>query len=315
MTVVIFFRVFYSMSSRSNLYRLDRKEVERLYHSRNVSDRVHETGESSGGATVSPRDIQQEAIAGPSTQVYNPIQEHQENEDSSDSNDESPFVDESPGSEEEAAFNEEPLEVASVAEKFISWHLKYNVSENATNDLLSWFKDHHFPQLPRTIKTLKMKSRLPDVTVQRMGDGQFCYFGLQDMIKHILSWQTAPIQSYYELQFGIDGIPLTSSSRSTFWPILVKIKAFPNVLPVAVYHGISKPRDVHDYMREFVNELNTVLQHGVEYGNKQITFGVSAFIMDAQAKSFIMDIKVLFFDRLCGLHKIYYPSEGQGCKT
>lgn len=64
------------------------------------------------------------------------------------------------------------------------------------------------------------------------------------------------------------------------------------MLPVAVYYGASKPDDVHEFMSDFIVELDLISQNGFCLNEARFTFTVSAFIMDAQAKSYIMDIKV-----------------------
>lgn len=126
--------------------------------------------------------------------------------------------------------------------------------------------------------------------------GDFCYFGIRKMIIHILAKhsENIPPDNIIHVQFGIDGVPLAKSSASSFWPILIKIREYPDVLPVAVYHGksSSKPPDVHIYLREFVEELKYIMQSGVVVDSTVMHVRVSAFIMDAPAKSYVLDIKV-----------------------
>ncbi|XP_055628984.1 uncharacterized protein LOC129770283 [Toxorhynchites rutilus septentrionalis] len=191
----------------------------------------------------------------------------------------------------ESSSESEP-DVPSVGEKIVSWHIKYNVSETATNDLLQWFSQHHFPDLPKRISTLKKSAKLQNIEICRMGDGYYCYFGIKKMIEHILlKNEKNALDKRYEIQFGIDGVPLAKSSRSSFWPIMVKMNKFPDVLPVAVYHGPGKPSNVHEYMQDFVLELQNLIANGMEFNNTQLELSVSAFIMDAQAKAFVLDIK------------------------
>lgn len=199
-------------------------------------------------------------------------------------------------SDEESLFSEsEDINNPSdIGQKLVSWQTEFHISERAMDNLMVWLKEHHFPSLPKHIKTLKASSKLVDVTIQRMDPGHFCYFGLKKMVLHILKKHAheIPTDNCCQLQFGIDGIPLSRSSGSSFWPILVKIKQFSDVLPVAVYHGHSKPPSVHEFMQDFVQELQTLLTDGLSYANREIKFFVSAFIMDAPAKSFVLDIKV-----------------------
>ncbi|XP_021707311.1 uncharacterized protein LOC5574795 isoform X1 [Aedes aegypti] len=161
------------------------------------------------------------------------------------------------------------------------------------DDLLSYLKKHHFPHLPKTNKTLKADAKLCDMPITRMGEGEFCYLGLKRAVEQIMIKNNVKpnCEIHYRLQFGIDGLPLTKSSKSSFWPILVKIIGFRDVLPVAVFCGTSKPSSIHEYMHEFVEELDHVLKVGMEINNLRVMFSVDAFIMDAPAKAFVMDIK------------------------
>lgn len=199
-------------------------------------------------------------------------------------------------SDDESSFSifENENNSSDIGTKLVTWQTEFHISERAMDNLMVWLKTHHFPHLPKHIKTLKTSSKLADVVVQRMDPGHFCYFGLKKMLTHILVKHANEISPDHccQLQFGIDGIPLTRSSTSSFWPILVKIKQFPDVLPVGVYHGHTKPPNVHIFMEDFVQELQTLLIDGLICENKNIKFVVSAFIMDAPAKSFVLDIKV-----------------------
>lgn len=199
-------------------------------------------------------------------------------------------------SEEEEEHEEISANKEYLQDFLVRWQLKHKVTERAMDELLVWLKQHHFPQLPKTIKTLKSSAKLLDHHVERMATGEFCYFGLKKMLTQILMTHqdNFPHRNICRLQFGIDGVPLAKSSGSSFWPILVKITDFPDVLPIAVYHGISesKPPDVHIFLEEFVQELVMIREEGFQIGDAHFTIEISAFIMDAPAKSYVLDIKV-----------------------
>lgn len=195
---------------------------------------------------------------------------------------------------DEEGWPDEEVEVVDIKDKLAKWSTDFYISDDAMDDLLSYLKKYHFPHLPKTNKSLKADAKLKDVPVTRMDDGEFCYFGLSRALEYILikNLETQNIADHYDLQFGIDGVPLTKSSKGCFWPTLVKIKSFVEVLPVAVYYGINKPKSIHDYMADFVLELDQILKNGIRFNGLQIFFSVDAFIMDAPAKAFVLDIKV-----------------------
>lgn len=48
---------------------------------------------------------------------------------------------------------------------------------------------------------------------------------------------------------GVDGLPLSRSSSSQFWPILAFVYSHYNyVFPIGVYHGNTKPEDSNIYL-------------------------------------------------------------------
>lgn len=75
-----------------------------------------------------------------------------------------------------------------------------------------------------------------------------------------------------------------------FWPILGQIK---NCQPfiVALYYGSSKPDSVEEFLRDFLEELQQLIQNGVSFHNLVHTVTVKAIICDAQARSFLKCIK------------------------
>jgi len=63
---------------------------------------------------------------------------------------------------------------------------------------------------------------------------------------------------------GIDGLPLSKSSCSQFWPILGYIRHLQNlVFPIGIYWGHEKPKDSNEFLRDFVNEVNTLMRFGI----------------------------------------------------
>ncbi|XP_058826044.1 uncharacterized protein LOC131685986 isoform X1 [Topomyia yanbarensis] len=180
-----------------------------------------------------------------------------------------------------------------IANKLASWSVTHHISNFAMNDLIGWLKQNYFPELPRKIETLKRAAYLHNYEIKKMGEGKYVHFGLKNMLEiymHLNNIQPNNSESFV-MYFGIDGVPITKSSRSEFWPILLKLKGFQLILPVGVYHGYGKPRDVHQYLEMFVSDLHDVLQNGIPGKTGLSTVSIGTFVMDAQAKAFIMDIK------------------------
>lgn len=289
------------MSSRSSQYRRDIEERNEWYRALGLA-----IGQRRSRSPIMNVEDPEE-IALPNAEDLDNLVDHNDANDADDFDDDGGDVDGDDGNGDIDDFDDHyydddpmnnnvpPNDPADIGKKLVSWHLEYNISERATNDLLIWLKEHYFPQLPKNIKSLKTASKLFNSKIERMEPGKFCYFGLKRMLTHILTRNSdQPLQNNCgNLQFGIDGVPLAKSSGNSFWPILVKLKEYPDVLPVACYEGAGKPPDIHIYLQEFITELDDVLKNPITWNDVEIHMKLSAFIMDSPAKSYVLDIKVL----------------------
>lgn len=96
-----------------------------------------------------------------------------------------------------------------------------------------------------------------------------------------------------KVNVNIDGLPLVKSSNSCFWAILGSIVAdfYTEPFEIGVYHGLTKPNDVNEFLRPFVNDFIGRLQLGVNVDGKIVQVTLNALILDAPAKSFVTCIK------------------------
>lgn len=94
---------------------------------------------------------------------------------------------------------------------------------------------------------------------------------------------------------NINGLPLANSSSVQFWPILCKIEQSLYKLDpfiVAVYCGQSKPSDVYDYLKDFIEEYKNLCGVGLVIDTKLYSIKISGFICDVPARAFVKVIKV-----------------------
>ncbi|XP_018399619.1 PREDICTED: uncharacterized protein LOC108777277, partial [Cyphomyrmex costatus] len=96
---------------------------------------------------------------------------------------------------------------------------------------------------------------------------------------------------------NIDGLPISKSSGSQFWPILICIdlptinEKWQKPFTVGIYHGFKKPTDAHQFMNSFINEFQNLEKNGFEMNDRIIKLKVSKLLCDAPAKSFLLCIK------------------------
>ena len=189
---------------------------------------------------------------------------------------------------------EAEAELQNMPMHLCDWYNKYNVSLNCFKELLQILRPFH-PQLPGDPRTLLQKTH-PENTnqiVQRMGEGKFAYFGVEEGLKAMINPANAERSIF--LDFNIDGVPIYKSSSISFWPILCSAKqglqrsgtAAPFI--VAIYCGEKKP-DIDLYLNTFCEEMTMLMVNGTKISGTLFTVQIRVFIADAPARSFIKQI-------------------------
>ncbi|XP_065682437.1 uncharacterized protein LOC136095613 [Hydra vulgaris] len=88
-----------------------------------------------------------------------------------------------------------------------------------------------------------------------------------------------------EINFNIDGLPVFSSRKTSFWTILCLVKK--TVFVVALFYGTKKPTPVQEFLHEFWEELETLSKYGIVSSITTHQIVVKAFVCDAPARSFL----------------------------
>ncbi|CAI6367351.1 unnamed protein product [Macrosiphum euphorbiae] len=177
------------------------------------------------------------------------------------------------------------------------WAIQHKISNLALSDLLKVLKTNHkcFDYFPIDARTLlKTNVSKQPLQIQNMNAGIFHYFGLANGIKSVIGPNVFSDDTI-KLQLGVDGLPLTKSTNSQFWPILCYISNFNNtkscVFLVGLYWGTEKPQDSNLYLSELVAELKGLCFDGIDLpvGKKKVY--VEAICADAPAISYILRTK------------------------
>ncbi len=197
----------------------------------------------------------------------------------------------SPDQSSESSSNEHADRNIDIRRKLQLWGVKHQITHSALSDLLKLLKDHKcfdslLPLDPRTL--LKTPRYTP---TRAVGRGTYVHLGFQQALNSFLR-NAASTPEFIQVQVNIDGLPLSKSSNKQFWPILCYIvnSNYP-VFAVGIFYGDQKPPSVTEYLCEFVEETLNLCQNGFKYNNKTINFYISAFICDAPARAYILQIK------------------------
>ncbi|XP_063918815.1 uncharacterized protein LOC135134131 [Zophobas morio] len=173
-----------------------------------------------------------------------------------------------------------------------NWILQYRtlLSQQAINDLLQILRQGGY-NLPKNARTLLQTPR--PCNIIDVLEGHYYHFGVaRGILNNLTDVQTVKENDILKLSLNIDGLPLTKSSTSQFWPILLSIES--RLSPpfiCGIYHGMKKPSDVSQFLNEFVQEFKFLELNGLEVGKTKIFPRISKIICDAPAKAFILGVK------------------------
>jgi len=120
--------------------------------------------------------------------------------------------------------------------------------------------------LPTDPRTLLKTPRT--LCVKQMSSGLFYYLGIANSLSTLLIKHRIKIHANQDIDLAvnIDGLPISKSTNSAFWPILCSVKSVPalkgKVFLVALFHGCEKP-DPHELLSNFVNECIDLSYNGI----------------------------------------------------
>lgn len=115
-----------------------------------------------------------------------------------------------------------------LSSKLAKWAIENNISLSALTKLLAILREdpsyctNNIPADPRTLLKTPNKSY-----GKKLGSGLFHYFGIAETLNFLCITLNINITSSTEfsLAVNIDGLPLSKSSASSFWPILCSVKS------------------------------------------------------------------------------------------
>lgn len=187
---------------------------------------------------------------------------------------------------------------ATLANDLTNWAINGCISQTNFNKLLVILKQHssssEYEKLPSDCRTL-LKTKMSGIT-KTTQNGKYHHFGISAGLYYILQKNKvifSESNSIIEIDINVDGLPLTKSSKSQFWPILGSIQNLESNDPfvIGVFHGHSKPSSASDLLSDFIEEYLKIKIEKFFYNNKQYEIKINKFIVDIPAKTFILCVK------------------------
>lgn len=138
-----------------------------------------------------------------------------------------------------------------VLTELAQWAVAQNITLTAFSALLRLLKNHScFNDIPVNAKTvLKINNDHQTNEIQVVSPGLYYHFGVANGLINSLGDFLGNFGDVIHINVGIDGLPLTKSSSSTFWPILAyawytKLK---HVFLIGLYWGKEKPHNSNSF--------------------------------------------------------------------
>ena len=136
---------------------------------------------------------------------------------------------------------EEEFVEGNLTNDLARWILKYQVSRNAKNDLLTILRQYGHLEMPKYTRTLLKTQRQVHTEIKCGGD--YIYLGISNGISivFISNLYLQMDSNAMDLVVNVDGVPLYKSSNTQIWPIICKFANYPPFI-VSLFCGSKKNR-------------------------------------------------------------------------
>ena len=175
-----------------------------------------------------------------------------------------------------------------------NWALDDNIALKSVKSLLQILHPH-LPFLPCDARTLLHTPK--SVPLKDLPNGKYYHFGIENCIKNVtqcgLALSNLSHIDKISMQCNIDGLPLFKSTGLQLWPILGLLKTPRSKKPflIGIFSDYSKPSDLNEFLREFVDEGCRLEQSGINMAGKTYKFSFHSFVCDAPARVMLKNIK------------------------
>ena len=172
------------------------------------------------------------------------------------------------------------------------WAVSNRISASALSDLLTRLLNDLKLEYFRgsTDSRTLLKSLREKLVFRDVPPGKYYHFGfVSGLLESLADMKSRHIHFdegvLIETLLNIDGVPLSKSSTSQFWPILAMVYGTngAGVFIIGLYHGYSKPDDINVFLAEFADEFLQVKADGVLFDGKTFPVTICGLLCDAPA--------------------------------
>lgn len=176
-------------------------------------------------------------------------------------------------------------------QKLKEWAAERNIDYVALDELLLILRQRLLPELPKTSKTflnLNFNYHIKKIENDNQ-EMSYVYFGLEGSLLNVINPDLHK-NNQIDLQFNVDSMSLFKSSNVQFWPILVKVfDEFDSYQPfvLGILQSEGKPDNAEQFLNEFVNDMNKLLESGLNMNERKFEIHIKCFVCDTPARSFL----------------------------
>lgn len=182
----------------------------------------------------------------------------------------------------------------TVKQSLIEWAVGCNIPRCHVTNLLNRLHNHaKLTFLPLDSRTL-LSSKRGKIQLREMRPGKSQHFDIVASLLKLLAameFSETEIPDVLYMLANVDGIPLSKSSSSDFWPILLKIQGWDDIFVGGIYHVSKKPACINEFLSAFRDDVVRLRTDGLQYQGKNIKVILSGISCDAPATSFVLNIK------------------------
>jgi len=155
------------------------------------------------------------------------------------------------------------IEKKTFLEELRLWAIKHKISFVALVDLLRFLIMYviQLSFLPKDLRTLLRTPR--NTNIVELAGGSYWHYGLNNIIENLKKEYTKlkVVVNEFQLILNVDGLSLSKSSKSTFWPILVSDKILENVYMVGCYYRNIRQIQIDSYKLLLMNSQILIGNH------------------------------------------------------
>ena len=184
----------------------------------------------------------------------------------------------------------------SLVNQLARWCVAFSVNSVAFTVLLKILVAYQVVvDLPRDSRTVLRTAR--SVKTKTVSGGEYFHFGLPECLSQMLKLMSSAVfeklPDVLQIAINMDGLPCFKSVSTHLWPILGSLYAFgksSRPFTIAVFYGVEKNKNVHEYLSDFVADYNTCRTTGFKCRGRLFKVNVRVVICDAPARAFVKNV-------------------------